>query len=211
MLCSTPAIPAGAFGLDVCMGRQIDSIAASEVVSARKGGSSCNVQSRLGGQREPIRRSRLEHHSSGGPTRSPRPFVGPMINEPMDDVVYIPNVPVSEDALSIGLILPQVILPLIELRNLLPAPLARIPHRFVEQMSQGMSAQAGLISSNFRNRLRVPVLHNGFLDAGQQVPETMVNFGPNRRRQRWFAPRCIGEMTIEGQQTVIGGRAAHEA
>jgi hypothetical protein len=59
-------------------------------------------------------------------------------------------------------------------------------------------------------RLRIPVFHKGFLDASQQVPETMVNLGPNRGRQRWFAPRCIGEMTMEGQQTVIGGRAGHD-
>lgn len=150
-------------------------------------------------------------HGSSGPSRLEPSFVMPMLNKPMDDILYIPDSGVSENSLGIGLIIPQILLPFVELTDVLPALRARTSDGFTDQISQRMSAQTRFVAAHFRHRFRVPVPDNRVLDAGEEVPETVVDLGPNRRRQIWFALAGIGEIAIKGQETVIGRRAAHEA
>jgi hypothetical protein len=164
-----------------------------------------------------VQLERMQEHvsekkqSSTGPGRFGPTYLTPMLSKPMNNVFHIPDIRIGEDALGIGLVIPQVLFPFVELANVLPGPFATTPNRFHDQMSQRISAQTGFVAAHFCHRLRVPVPDKGILHSGEQIPETVVDLGSDRRRQKRFALIGIGEMAIEGQETVIGGDAAHEA
>jgi hypothetical protein len=146
-----------------------------------------------------------------GSLRGAPSFVTPMLLEPMNDVLNIPDVAVGENPLGGGLFVPQILFPFIELKHLPPTPAARTANGLCDQVGQRVPAQAWFVIAHFSNRFGVPVLHNHFLEARKQVSEAVVDLSPNRGGNGRFAPVGVVQMSIKAQEALIGGRAAHEA